>query len=106
MVVVVEFSVIPVGEGVSLSKLIAHAVKVLEEKEVKHLTTPMGTILEAKTLSEALRYVEMAHEAIFEAGAKRVVTLIKVDERRDVERSMENKLKSLKKSLEELERSR
>lgn len=104
MVVILEFSVIPVGEGVSLSKLIARAVKALEELRVKHLTTPMGTIIEAESLDEALRYVRIAHEAVLEAGAKRVVTLIKIDDdRRDVERHMEDKLRSLKKALKELE---
>ena len=102
MVVILEFSVIPIGEGVSLSRFIAHAVKALENMGAKHLATPMGTIIEAESLDEALRYVRAAHEAVFKAGAKRVVTLIKIDDRRDVERSMEDKLRSLKRSLEEL----
>ncbi len=106
MAVILEFSVIPIGEGVGLSKLIARAVKALEELGVKHLATPMGTIIEAESLDEALRYVRIAHEAVFEAGARRVVTLIKVDDRRDVRRSMEDKLRSLRKALEELERPR
>ena len=106
MAVILEFSVIPIGEGVGLSKLIARAVKTLEELGVKHLATPMGTIIEAESLDEALRCVRVAHEAIFEAGARRVVTLIKIDDRRDVKRSMEDKLRSLRKVLEELERPR
>ena len=106
MAVILEFSVIPIGEGVGLSKLIARAVRALKELGVKHLATPMGTIIEAESLDEALRYVKAAHEAVFEAGARRVVTLIKVDDRRDVRRSMEDKLRSLRKALEELERPR
>ena len=34
--------------------------------------------------------------AVFEKGVKRVVTTITIDDRRDVERSMEDKVKSLK----------
>jgi uncharacterized protein (TIGR00106 family) len=66
----------------------------------------MGTILEAGSLDEALRYVRMAHEAVFEAGARRVITLIKIDDRRDVERSMEDKLRSLEMALKALGRGR
>ena len=103
MAVIVEFSVIPLGEGTSVSRFVARAVKALEDAGVKHVSTPMGTIIEAESLDEALRYVRMAHEAVFEAGAKRVVTVIKIDDRRDVERSMEDKLRSLKMALKSLE---
>jgi uncharacterized protein (TIGR00106 family) len=106
MAVIVEFSVIPLGEGTSVSRLVAGAVKVLEDAGVKHVTTPMGTILEAGSLDEALRYVRMAHEAVFEAGARRVITLVKIDDRRDVERSMEDKLRSLEMALKALGRGR
>jgi uncharacterized protein (TIGR00106 family) len=99
----VEFSVIPLGEGTSISRLVARAVKALEDAGIKHVTTPMGTILEAGSLDEALQYVKLAHEAIFEAGAKRVVTLIKIDDRRNVERRMEDKLRSLEMALKNLE---
>jgi len=102
MRVIIEFSVIPMGEGTSVSKLIAHAVKALEDLEVKYETTPMGTIFEAESAEEALRYVAAAHEAVFKADAKRAVTVIKLDDRRDVERRMEDKVKSVKKAVEEL----
>ncbi|MCD6470325.1 MTH1187 family thiamine-binding protein [Candidatus Bathyarchaeota archaeon] len=102
MSVIVEFSVIPMGETTSVSRFVAHAVKALDERGVKYETTSMGTIFEAGSLREALRYVETAHEAVFKAGARRVVTMIKIDDRRDVERKMEDKIKSLKKAFEEL----
>jgi uncharacterized protein YqgV (UPF0045/DUF77 family) len=42
-----------------------------------------------------------AHEAIFKAGAKRVVTDIKIDDRRDEPRKMEDKVEKVKRELEE-----
>lgn len=106
MTVILEFSVIPLGEGTSVSRLVARAVKALEDAGVKHVTTPMGTILEAASLEEALCYVRLAHEAVFEAGARRVITVIKIDDRRDVERGMEDKLRSLEIALKNLESGR
>jgi len=47
-------------------------------------------------MAEALNIVGAAHEAIFEADVKRVVTTIRIDDRRDKEGSMEEKVKSLK----------
>ena len=89
------------GEGTSVSRLIASAIEELERRGVKHVTTSMCTIIEEENLEKTLQHVAAAHEAVMKAGAKRAVTIIKVDDRRDMERSMENKLKSLKKALEE-----
>lgn len=104
MTVILEFSIIPLGEGTSTSSLVARAVKALRGAGVRHVATPMGTILEAKDLEKALYYVRLAHEAVFGAGVKRVITVIKIDDRRDVERRMEDKLRSLEMALKNLER--
>lgn len=102
MRVIVEFSIIPMGEGTSVSKIIAHAVKELENIGVKHELTPMCTVFEADSVEEALRIVRAAHEAVFKQGVKRVITLVKIDDRRDVDRKMEDKVESLKKAVESL----
>lgn len=99
---VVEFSVIPVGESTGVSRFVAAAVRVLKERGVKHVTTPTSTIIEEDDLDKAFQHIKAAHEAVFEAGAKRVITLVKIDDRRDVKHGMEDKLKSLKRALREL----
>ena len=96
MAVIVEFNIIPLGEGISVSKFLAPAVEELDKREVKYEITSMGTIFEAKSIEEAFKLVREAHEAVFEKGVKRVVTTVRIDDRRDVERSMEDKVKSLK----------
>jgi len=98
--VVVELSIVPLGEGISVSKKLAYAIKALEKKGVKYTLTPMCTVFEAETVNEAFEAALVAHEAVFEAGAKRVVTTVKIDDRRDIKRSMEDKVKSLKKAVE------
>ena len=99
MTVIVEFNIIPLGVGISVSKFLAPVVKELDKRKVKYEITLMGTIFEAKNVEEAFDLVREAHESVFEKGAKRVVTTVRIDDRRDVERSMEDKVESLKRMI-------
>ena len=100
MVVIVDFSIVPLGSGSSVSKLIAEAVKELERLDVKYQLTPMSTIYEASNIEEAFKVAEAAHEAVFKAGAVRLLTTIKVDDRRDMERvNKEEKVESVSRFL-------
>lgn len=96
MPVVVELNVIPLGVGMSVSRFLAPAIQVLKQRGVKHQITPMCTIFETSSIKEAYELVEAAHEAVFEAGAKRVVTTVKVDDRRDGTKGMAEKVASLR----------
>jgi uncharacterized protein YqgV (UPF0045/DUF77 family) len=53
----------------------------------------MCTIFEASSIEEAFDLARVAHKAVFRVGVKRVVTTVKVDDRRDLERSMTDKVK-------------
>ena len=94
--VIVEFNIIPLGVGISVSRFLVPAVEELEKRKVKYEVTSMCTIFEAKNIEEAFDLVREAHEAVFETSVKRVVTTVRIDDRRDGERSMEDKVKSLK----------
>lgn len=96
MAVIVEFNIIPLGAGISVSQFLAPAVEELCKRKIKYEITSMGTIFQAKDIEEAFDLVKKAHEAVFEKGVKRVVTAVRIDDRRDAERSMEDKVKSLK----------
>jgi uncharacterized protein (TIGR00106 family) len=97
---IAEVSVVPLGTKTpSVSQYVARAIKVLEqEKAVKHETTAMGTIIEGD-LDGILAVVKKMHEGIFGEGVARVITTVKIDDRRDKAQSMEAKLDSLKKKL-------
>ncbi len=99
---IAEISVVPLGTKTpSVSKHVARAVKALQdEKDVKYETTPMGTIVEADT-DRILAVVRRMHEAAFVEGVARVVTTVKIDDRRDESRSMQDKLASLSRALQE-----
>ena len=86
MTVMAELSIVPIGTGsTELSTFVSEALKVIKKaKEVKWQLTPMGTIIEADSLDKLFSLVNEAHESLFKFGAKRVSTLIKIDDRRDV----------------------
>jgi len=95
---IVEFTVAPFGTGTpSLSSYVAGVQKVVEEQagDVKYMLTPMGTILEGD-LDEILALIRKAHEVPFAAGAQRVSTQIKIDDRRDKKATMAAKLESVR----------
>ena len=96
----VEVSIIPLATKTpSVSKYIAQAVKVLQgEKDIKYELTAMGTIIEGD-LERLLTLVGKMHEAAFDAGVMRVVTTIKIDDRRDKNTNLNSKIESLKKEL-------
>ena len=96
----VEVSIIPLGtETPSVSKYVARAVEVLQdEKDIKYELTAMGTIIEGE-LERLLTIVQKMHQAVLDAGIMRVVTIIKIDERRDKNSSMRSKIESVKREL-------
>ncbi len=96
--VVAEISIVPLGTGsTSVSEYVAACLDVLEQqKKIIYRLTPMGTMLEG-TLDDILAITRKMHEVPFTKGAKRVVTTLKIDDRRDKKLSMEGKIQSVKK---------
>jgi len=88
---VMEISVIPLGtSSTSVSPFVADCVKVLEEEGLKYEVTPMGTQVEGD-LEALFEVARKMHEAPFRRGALRVVTTLKIDDRRDKLLSLEGK---------------
>ena len=97
--VIVQFTTSPLGKGVSVSRFVAAALKEVDNSGLRYQLTPMATVLEANTLREAVEVILKAHEAVFQAGAERVVTDIKIDDRRDKPRRMKDKVQNVMKQL-------
>ena len=97
---VVEVTIGPLGTGsASVSEYVARAVRTLQsEKDIKCELTSMGTILEGD-LDKILAMIRKAHEDTFSEGIVRVVTTIKIDDRRDKALTMEGKLESVRSKL-------
>ncbi len=99
--IIAEVSIIPLGTKTpSVSKHLARAFRALQgEQNIKYELTSMGTIMEGD-LGEILRVVRNMHESTFDGEVMRVVTTIKIDDRRDKTLGMRGKIESLLKKLE------
>jgi uncharacterized protein (TIGR00106 family) len=97
---IIDISVVPVGTGKpSVSDYVAGAVKLLQkEPGIKYELTAMNTIIEGD-LSKLLALAQKMHDSAFDAGAKRVVTTIRIDERRDKPLTIQGKIKAVKDKL-------
>jgi uncharacterized protein (TIGR00106 family) len=95
MTVIGFLSVAPVVER-SMAADVADAVAALDEFDVSYETTPMGTTVEADDAAELFAAARAAHEAV---DADRVSTVLKVDDKRTVEESAEEKVRSVERHL-------
>lgn len=96
---IVAVSISPIGAGASVSRHVAAALRVARAQDrVRVRLDSMFTTLEGD-LDEALALIRAMQEAVFEAGAERVSTVIKVDDRRDRDASMEAKVKAVEDAL-------
>ena len=94
-----EISVMPVGQGTSMSRIIARSIQALEkEPGVEFEMTSMGTIISGE-VERLLQVALKMHLAVREAGAQRIVTTVKIDDRRDKTVTMTSKVESLKEKL-------
>ena len=90
-----QLSIAPVGVGVSLSKYVKIVLDVLRENNIKFETNDMATVIETKDLDTLFDVVKKAHVAVLNMGAKRVITELKIDDRRDKDIKLGTKVKSL-----------
>ncbi|WP_159881168.1 MTH1187 family thiamine-binding protein [Paenibacillus puerhi] len=103
---IAEITVIPVGTAsTSLSAYVAGLHAYLDEEQkagsIAFEMTAMSTIIEGE-LDELFRVIRGMHELPFGAGAQRVCTSVKFDDRRDKRGSIRQKLESVAKRLDTL----
>ena len=92
---IVEVSIVPLGTGsTSVSRYVAECLKVLDNSGLTYELHGMGTIIEG-SVTELLSIIEKMHEVPFEKGAQRVVTSIKLDDRRDKAATIQGKVSSV-----------
>lgn len=94
---IAQVTIVPIGTGsTSLSGYVAKLYQVLEQEgsSVRYELTPMSTMIEGD-LDAILRVVRLMHEAPFQDGALRVSTTLTIDDRRDKQASMQQKMESV-----------
>ena len=97
-----DFAILPVGtETTECKDYVTAAVQVIKDSGLNYQLTGMGTQIEAETLKELYDAIAKAQEAVFEVGVGRVYTVIKVDDRRDIEnRTLDAKIETVEKMLD------
>jgi uncharacterized protein (TIGR00106 family) len=102
MTVHAEISIVPIvgGRDTSMSKEVAAAFDAIRRtRNIKANLTALGTQVEAKDLSSILQAVKVAHQAAKSAGARRVISTVRIDERLDKVQTLEDKVRSVKRKL-------
>ncbi|MCG0277578.1 MAG: MTH1187 family thiamine-binding protein [Thermanaeromonas sp.] len=100
---VAQITVIPLGGpgSPSISSYVAELQRLLSEMPgIKFQLTPMATVIEGD-LDSLFQVFRKMHELPFQKGALRVITSISIDDRKDKELTMEGKLESVRKKLQE-----
>ena len=94
--VIAEIHIIPVGTATtSLSRYIAACIDTLKQaQDISYQLTAMGTIIQGP-LELVLGLAQKMHEVPFAMGAKRVVTTISIDDRRDKSATIDSKVKAV-----------
>ncbi|WP_455644871.1 MTH1187 family thiamine-binding protein [Methanosphaera sp.] len=97
-----DFAILPVGIGnTECKEFVAKAVQAIKDSGLNYQLTGMGTQIEADNYAQLYDAIAKAQEAVFTAGTDRVYTVIKVDDRRDLEnRTLDAKVKTVDDILE------
>lgn len=93
-----EISIIPVGtSSTSISKEVSAAFDAISTtKDIKNTKlTAMGTQIEANNMRAILNAIDAAHQAVKSTGAKRIISNIRIAERLDASRTLEDQVRSV-----------
>ena len=98
MKVMLDFCVVPIGVGVSVSKYVAECQRVLVEAGLSHQMHPYGTVVEGEW-DEVFGALRRCHERVHALGAPRISTSLRLGTRIDRDQSMQDKLDSVQQLL-------
>jgi uncharacterized protein (TIGR00106 family) len=93
---------VPIGTGsTGISKEVAAAFDAIRKtKDIKTTElTAMGTQIEANDMRAILNAIEAAHQAVKLTGAKRIISSIKIAERLDASKTLEDAVGSVTEKL-------
>ena len=95
--VLLEFSMSPLGKGESVGKYVARSIDIIDRSGVDYRLNPMGTVLEG-TWDQVFSVVKACFEEM-NKECNRVTAVIKVDYRRGKKGRLTGKVKSVERLL-------
>ena len=93
----IEFSVVPLGKGASVSPVIARVMRIVMESRLPYKANPMGTVVEGEW-EQLMPLIRRCHDEAMK-DADRVVTTIKIDDYKGKGERLEKKLESVEQKL-------
>jgi uncharacterized protein (TIGR00106 family) len=99
MKVIAEFSIVPMGVGVSVSEYIAACQKVLEEAHLKIQLHAYGTNIEGEW-DAVFAAVRKCHDVVHGMGVQRISSILKFGTRTDRDQNLEDKVQSVREKLD------
>ncbi|MGD9602155.1 MAG: MTH1187 family thiamine-binding protein [Gammaproteobacteria bacterium] len=100
MHVMIDLCVVPIGVGVSVSNEIAECQRIIRDAGLKSQLHPYGTVIEGEW-DDVMGCVKACHEKLHALGVPRVFTNMKVGTRIDRAQTMEDKVASVERKLED-----
>lgn len=98
MKVMVDFCLIPIGVGVSLSEYIVACQKLLQERGLKTELHAYGTLIEGEW-DDVFEAVRDCHARVHEMGCPRINTSLKVGTRSDRSQTGDDKIRSVEEKM-------
>jgi uncharacterized protein (TIGR00106 family) len=89
--IICQLSIAPVGTDVHLHSYVKKVIQVIEKHKINYETNDMATIIEADNLDIIFDIVKESHERLFNEGVVRLITEIKIDDRKDKNVRLGNK---------------
>lgn len=97
MSVLAEFSIVPMGKGVSVSAFIARVMKVVVGSGISYKANPMGTVVEGEW-DKVMAVIRQCHDEVLK-DSDRVLTTIRIDDRKTGEYRIDSKLDSVERKM-------
>lgn len=94
---IVQFSIVPLGVGVSMSEYVAKVIKMVDESGLPYKLHAMGTIVEGDW-EEIMLLINKCRKTILEE-TERVLIDIKIDDRKAATGRIEGKVLSVERKL-------
>ena len=90
-----QLSIYPIGAGVNLGRHVKKGVKIIEDSGYTYQVGGMSTSVEVPDLQELFELVENIRQAQLDEGAERIIIELKIDDRRDKDATLQEKIESV-----------
>jgi uncharacterized protein (TIGR00106 family) len=102
--VLLEFSMFPTDVGESKSAYVSEVVKCVRDSGYDYQLTPMATIVECPSMTEALNLVKDCYEVLEQQDCNRIYSTLKFDIRKGKDNRLAQKVQSIENLIGEVKK--